>query len=255
MTTTPLVGSLVEALSSLPDPRKARGQRHPCPGMVALAFLGCLCRHTELAVLRRWAKAHWGLLREPLGFGREAPPHPTTLSRLLAALDADELERALTAWLCAALAALPIEAAAADGKTCKQGHDQDGDPVHMLNVFVHDVKACLGSWPVTDDKATEPEVLKAHPQELFGRYPGLGLLTGDALFCQRPLAELIVAAGRDYLLAVKDNQPHMAEALGQAFARAEQTEPDARTAEKRGRRSMCGGCGSTAKRATTCAGG
>ena len=38
-------------------------------------------------------------------------------------------------------------------------------------------------------------------------------MTGDALFTQRPLAGLIVEAVRHYLLAVKDNQPDMMEAL------------------------------------------
>lgn len=252
---TPLVGSLVVALQAVTDPRHRRGVRHPCASLLALAFLGCLCRHTELAVLRRWARRHWPLLCGPPGFDRPDPPHATTLSRLLAAFDPDEFRRAFDGWLRAALDALPLEAAAVDGKTCKQGHDADGDPVHLLNVFVHDVKVCLGPWPVTGDKATEPEVLKAHLQELFDRYPGLGLLTGDALFCQRPLAGLIVDAGRDYLLAVKDNQPDMVEALQTAFAGAQRTAPDARSAEKRGRCSTSAGCGSTATRVTACVSG
>jgi DDE_Tnp_1-associated len=248
----PLLRSLVDALRDVTDPRRRRGQRHPCAGLIALAFLGCLCRHTELAVLQRWAQRHWDVLREPLGFDRPAPPHATTISRLLAALAPDHLEHAFAGWLGDVLRALPLDAAACDGKTSKQGHDQDGDPIHTLNVFAQDVKACLGSWPVTDDKATEPEVLKAHLQELFERYPGLNLLTGDALFCQRPLAELIVAAGRHYLLAVKDNQPDLMEAMHTAFDRADHTEPDAKTAEKRGRWSTSAGCGSTSTRASTC---
>ena len=249
----PLVGSLVEALQAVPDPRQRRGVRHPCAGILALTFLGCLCRLTELAVLQRWAKRHWDILRQPLGFDRDGPPHATTVSRVLAPVDPGALERAFVGWLAGALAALPTEAAACDGKTSKQGHDEDGNPIHMLNVFVHDVKVCLGSWPVTDDKATEPEVLKAHLHELFERYPGLKLLTGDALFCQRHLAGLIVAAGRHYLLAVKDNQPDLMEAMHTAFDQADRTEPDAKTSEKRGRWSMSGGCGWTSTRATTCA--
>ena len=248
---TPLVGPLVAAFQSVPDPRRRRGLRHPCAGLLALAFLGCLCRHTELAVLRRWARRHGALLRGPLGFDRPDPPHATTPGRLLSAFDPDPFQRAFVGRLRAAPEALPLEAAAADGKTCKQGRGADGDPVHVLNVFVQDVKVCLGQWPVGDGTGAEPEVLKAHLQELFDRYPGLGLLTGDALFCQRPLAGLSVAAGRDYLPAVKDNQPDLAEALRTAFAAAQRAEPDARSAEKRGRCSTSGGCGSIARRAPT----
>ena len=37
-------------------------------------------------------------------------------------------------------------------------------------------------------------------------WPG-EVLTGDALFCQRDLRAQVLAAGRDYILLVKDNQP------------------------------------------------
>jgi predicted transposase YbfD/YdcC len=229
-----LVGSLVEALAAVPDPRKRRGVRHPCAGLVALAFLGCLCRLSELAALQRWAKRHWRLLAEPLGFDRPAPPHATTISRVLARCCGAQLELAFTNWLLATLLELPLEAAAVDGKTSKQAHDAAGDPLHTLNVFVHDLKVCLGQWTVGDGKETEPEVLKAHLKELFDRYPGLSLLTGDALFCQRPLAALIIDAARHYLLAVKDNQPDMMEALHTTFDAVDEAAPHAKTVEKRG---------------------
>jgi DDE_Tnp_1-associated len=248
-----LLGSLVQALHAVPDTRKRRGRRHPYAGLLALAFLGCLTRHTELAVLQRWASSHWELLRQPLGFTRPKPPHATTLSRILAALCLESCQRAFVCWLGDLLLDLPLEVAAVDGKTSKQGHDQHGDPIHTLNVFVHDLKVCLAQWPVTDEKATEPEVLKAHLDELFQRYPGLMLLTGDALFCQRPLAELIVLAGRHYLLAVKDNQPDLMEAMHTTFDRADPSAPDAQTTEKRGRCSIRDVCGWNLTLATTCA--
>ncbi len=134
------------------------------------------------------------------------------------------------------LAEQPVHTAAVDGKTSKQGHDADGDPLHVLNVFAHDARICLAPWAVGDGKETEPEVLKAHLGELFAAYPSLQLLTGDALFCQRPLARLIVAAGRDYLLAVKDNQPDLLEAAQTAFAEASPETADAGTREKKGAR-------------------
>jgi DDE_Tnp_1-associated len=229
----PLLDSLVAALHVVPDPRKRRGRRHPASGLLALAFLGCLCRQAELAVLQRWAGKHWDVLRQPLGFDRPAPPHPTTLSRFLAALSLDSFRTAFVGWLADILARLPITTAAVDGKTSKQGRDADGDPIHVLNIFAHDLKIRLGEWAVGDGKDTEPEVLKAHLKEFFDRYPGLTLLSGDALFTQRPLAALIVEAGRHYLLAVKNNQPDMVEALDATFANVSRP-ADAKTVEKKG---------------------
>jgi len=77
--------SLAEVFAQISDPRQARGIRHPLQGMLALVFLGLLARIREMAVLQRWAKAHWAELKEPLGFDRDQPPHATTISRSLAA--------------------------------------------------------------------------------------------------------------------------------------------------------------------------
>jgi hypothetical protein len=137
-----------------------------------------------------------------------------------------------------------------DGKTSKQGYDADGDPVHLLNVFAHDLGACLASWPVGDGKETEPDVLKARLAELFAAWPSLRVLTGDALFCQRPLAQLLIDHGRDYLLAVKDNQPDLHEAAQAAFAHEAPPTADAVTVEKKGAPSSRAGCGATPRRRT-----
>lgn len=43
-------------------------------------------------------------------------------------------------------------------------------------------------------------------------------VTGDAQYCQRDLSEAVVAAGGDYLWAVKENQPSVREAIATLFA-------------------------------------
>jgi hypothetical protein len=78
----------------------------------------------------------------------------------------------------------------------------------------------LADLPVGDGKRTEPEVLKAHLDELFATWPSLRVLTGDALFCQRPLAHAIIESERDYVLVIKDNQPDLLETAVTAFADA-----------------------------------
>src|SRR4051794_4768118 len=55
---SPLVGSLVEALQAVPDPRQRRGVRPPCAGMLALPLLGCLCRLSENRPLLEGGTCH-----------------------------------------------------------------------------------------------------------------------------------------------------------------------------------------------------
>lgn len=248
------IASLLDAFHQIADPRKPRGVRHPFTSMLALTFLGLLCRQTDFASLQRWAKDHWRVLKGPLGFTRKEPPHATTLSRAVARFSLEQFRDGFARWLVSLPGAAAAVTAAADGKTSKQGHDAHGDPVHMLNIFAHQIGLSLAQFPVTDGKPTEPQVLKAGLAELLGHYPFLRLFTADALFAQRPLARVILDADRDFLFAVKDNQPDLLEALRVSLDAAAMQRPDEETREKKGGRSTPGSSGfGKARRSTTSA--
>ena len=229
------LSQLEAVFSKVSDPRKARGVRHPFSGIVSLVFLGLLGRITEMAVVVRWANANWEELKEPLGFTREKPPCSSTISRALAGLDLDEFREAFALWLNTALADQDGRwTAAVDGKTCCQGLGADGSPVQMLNVFLQRVKLTLDQWSIGGDKTNEPGSLKKHLAELLQAYPALQLLTGDAIFAQRPLLELVQDHGCDYLFQVKANQPEMLEALETCFFQETPAKPAHEVTEKRG---------------------
>ena len=96
--------------------------------------------------------------------------------------------------------------ASVDGKWAKQSEDVSGNPLVMVNVLAHDLKLCLAQWPASE-KRYEPGVLREQLGQLFERYPGLRLLTMDALYAERDLCQAIVSHGRDYLVRIKGNQP------------------------------------------------
>lgn len=59
-------------------------------------------------------------------------------------------------------------------------------------------------------------------QRLLAAVPLQGqLVTGDALYCQRALCAQVLAAGGDYLLTVKGNQPTLATAIRRLLAQAD----------------------------------
>jgi hypothetical protein len=132
--------------------------------------------------------------------------------------------------------------AAVDGKAAKQMKDTHGDPILMLNVFAQSLKLHLASWNVRGDKTNEPACLKKHLGELFSMFPCLKLLTGDAIFAQRPLLEAIQEYQRDYLVQVKENQPKVHAKMKQIFKDAEQQEPSyVKHSKKKERRlAVCG---------------
>lgn len=230
---SPYLSQIAAVFQRITDPRHKRGVRHPFSGLLALLFLGTIAGMTEIAVIRRWAKKHWKELQTPLGFTRKTPA-ATTISRTLAQYSVTEFQAALAELFNAVLAEehSPI-VAAVDGKTACQTRDENGDPVHMLNVFVHDLRVNLIQWSVRGDKTNEPGCLKAHAGELFAQYPLIQLLTGDAIFAQRPLIEVLRNHGCDYLFQVRENQHDTLEALTFHFKDAPATEPDAVTVEKK----------------------
>jgi len=242
--------SLLGVFQQLTDPRDPRGVRHPFAGLLAVVFLGLLSRQCDFASIARWAKRHWTVLKPTFGLTYPRGPHATTYSRAAALFSVDEFRTALARWLAAAMATAPVTAAV-DGKTSKQADDDDGEPIHVLNVFAHGANVCLADWPAGNGKDTEPEVLKAHLDELFAAWPSLRVLTGDAIFCQRPLARAIIESGRDYVLVIKDNQPDLFETARTAFADATAESADATVREKSGGRSRPGACGATRRRPTT----
>jgi hypothetical protein len=228
--------TLLDAFSQLEDPRCRRGVRHPFAGIVVLMLLGMLARIREMEVLVRWATVHWDQLKGPLGFDRDEPPCATTISRTLAQCQVGDFQAALANWLRDCLANSETEGVlAVDGKTAKQGLDENGRPLHMLNAFVHDLQAVVGQWSTGAEKTNEPTLLRYHLEALLDTYPMLRLITGDAIFAQRPLAELICSKNCDYLLQIKENQGDTLDALEHCFAQAVDRPPAAETTEKKGR--------------------
>lgn len=242
--------SLAAIFAQIPDPRKRRGVRHPIDGILTLVFLGLLARIRELAVLQRWADAHWEQLREPLGFRRKKPPHATTISRAIAACSLGKFAEAFQAWVKTVTPDEPLTAAV-DAKTSCQGLDTDGQPVQLLTVFVHELKLVLGQWSVRGEKTNEPGVLKNHLPELLARFPLLKLITGDAIYAQRPLAEALLTENCDYLVQIKANQADIQDALKHCLGAAHERKPAAETAKKRGMPWIAAGYGSTSTTSLT----
>ena len=119
-----------------------------------------------------------------------------------------------------------------DGKWAKQPEDAQGNPLVMVNVMAHDLRLCLAQWPASE-KRYEPAVLREQLGPLFERYPGLGLLTMDALYAERDLCQVVTDHGRDYLVRIKGNRPEVLSALAEGFAGEELREPEAESVEKK----------------------
>ena len=95
-----------------------------------------------MAHIALFARMHWPVLKEPLGFHRDHPPHATTISRTLAGVPYEQLQGVLTGWVARVVGEQKLNASV-DGKWAKQLEDAGGNPLMMVNVLAHDLKLCL----------------------------------------------------------------------------------------------------------------
>ena len=187
------------------------GIRHPCLAIVKLVVIGLMCRLVSVEQICVLARTWWSQLKEPLGFTRNQPLHPTTVTRLLGRIDGDDLSAVFQCWMSSELAEQTF-CASVDGKTANNACDEQG----IVSGFAIDLKQSLAGFEV-QAKLGEPTVLVNHLSSLFERYPGLRLLTGDAYYAARTLCQSIVDLQRDYLMAVKGNAGELYQAIQLEF--------------------------------------
>ena len=102
---------------------------------------------------------------------------------------------------------------AIDGKRLRGSQHETSPGVHMLHAFSTKLQAAVGSLVVPPDSGECIEAI-----ELIKSLPLVGaVVTGDAAFTTKPIAEAIRKRGGAYFLFVKGNQPELRSELERAF--------------------------------------
>jgi len=206
--------TLFDELATVPDPRRRHGLRHPLSAVLGRAALAMLMGRTSLAGIARFGRQYGPSLAFALGFTRGKTPSLSTLSRTLAALDADTVETVLARWVAARLDPADAEYLSLDGKTLRGSRDGDVPGVHLVAAFAPHAQAVLAQIRV-DAKTNEHKAAL----KLLVILPVTGtVVVGDALFRQRVVAAKVVDDGGDDLLVVKDNQEALKVDIRAAFA-------------------------------------
>ena len=106
-------------------------------------------------------------------------------------------------------------------------------------------KLVLAQWAVQAEKTNEPHVLLNHWDELLREFPMLRLLTGDAIYTQHHLADILSRSPCDYLLQVEEEPRGSAQSMVTSFAQASAGQADVETTEKKGAAAKLVACGAT----------
>jgi DDE_Tnp_1-associated/Transposase DDE domain len=196
--------SLMEALASVPDPRKRRGLRHPLTAILGLTAVAVLAGMKSLEAIAQFGRDRGPALAHALGFRRGKTPAKSTLSEIFRLLDVDAFEGALRRWL-QDRAGDAGDELAVDGKTLRGSADGEVPGVHLLAAYAPGADAVLAQLRV-DAKTNEHKAAL----QLLGVLPLAGkVVTGDAMFTHRDVAQEVRQRDGDYILIVKDNQPEL----------------------------------------------
>ena len=143
-------------------------------------------------------------------------PSADTFARVFQRLDPDEFLRCLSSWIESLRERASGEIVAIDGQTLRGSDDRafgGRGPLHLVRAWATENRLVLGQQ-ACEEKSNE---ITAIPKLLKLLDLSEAVVTIDAMGCQTEIASQIREQQADYVLAVKDNQPKLCEAIRRAF--------------------------------------
>jgi predicted transposase YbfD/YdcC len=197
----------------LTDPRR-REVVYPLINVVVIAVCAVICGADDFVAIAEFGMLKRDWLARFLDLSSGIPSHDR-FNAILAAIKPAEFEKCLLSWITALHEITDGQVVAIDGKTLRRSFDtaKSKAAIHMVSAWATANHISLGQV-VVDAKSNEitaiPKLLKM--LEISGC-----LVTIDAMGCQTEIAQEIVNAGGDYVLAVKANQPTLHDGIKAFF--------------------------------------
>jgi predicted transposase YbfD/YdcC len=220
--------SVYRACEQITDGRAKRGVRYSVAFVVTLILLGKLAGMTTPEAIAEWVQWRADWLKQVLPMPRESFPCASTYRNVLRVLDAAQVNQVLSHLLIRAAATKrcgeepsrlvgQVEReehvhVALDGKTLRGtlGHlAADQQKMHQVGLYETRTGVLLKEQVVAEKENELSQVSEfLTPLWVKGR-----LISADALHTQHAFCTRVVAAGGDYLLFAKGNQPTLREDL------------------------------------------
>ena len=199
----PRLRLLLDHFSRIKDTRQSWKVAYPLREVLFLVVCGTIASGYDYEDIVDWGKAHLSFLR---GFAEFhfGIPCVDWLRTVMNRIDPDLFKACFSSWV-AECWPDKLGLVAIDGKTSRRSHNRKTGQkaLHLVSAFATNSRLVLGQEAV-DEKSNEITAIPA----LLERLDLNGALVSvDAMGCNPNVAQSILDAEADYLLAVKDNQP------------------------------------------------
>src|SRR3954453_103306 len=203
--------------ADLPDPRRETANKlHRLTDILTIATCAVIGKAESWDAIAEYGRTKQAFFRRflPLDHGI---PSPDTFERVFAKLSPTAFAQAFGRWMAAACQSTGLIPVAIDGKSARAAKRATATGrLHVVTAWAAENRLVLGAASVADgsnEVAAIPELLRT--LDLAG-----AIVTIDAAGCQVENARIIRQREGHYLLAVKDNQPTLREAVEAVIDRA-----------------------------------
>src|SRR6201988_1036783 len=212
----PRLAALLDHFAEIADARQGWKVLYPLREVLFLVGCGTIASGDDYDDIVDWGKAHLAFLRQFAEF-HFGIPCADWLRCIMNRIDPELFRDCFSSWV-AACWPDKLDLVAIDGKTSRRTHNRrtGHKALHLVSAFATNSRLVLGQEAVCE-KSNEITAIPA----LIERLDLKGaLVSTDAMGCQVTIAQSILDAGADYLLAVKDNQPTLHAEIESYFATA-----------------------------------
>lgn len=214
--------NLLDAFTDLPDPRLDRQKKHKLIDIVALTICGVLAGENTFVDIEFYARQKIDFFQQFLELPNGIPSHDT-FNRVWNLINPKAFEKCFQAWLDDVKSEFNLDGkvVAFDGKTMRGSARKlkGASGIHVVTAYATELGLALGQV-TTHEKSNE---ITAIPDLIDNLYLKGCIVTIDAMGCQKNIAHKIIDQGADAVLAVKENQPSLAQNVELFF----QTPPEA----------------------------
>jgi predicted transposase YbfD/YdcC len=209
------IEALAQLAQEIEDPRVARTRYHSLTDVLVIALLSSMAEGTGWEDMALYGSAHEQWLRQFLSLPNGIPGKDT-FRRVISRIDPDALCAWMTQWMQTLADTAPGRLIPIDGKVLRHSfdHANQKSALHLVSAWAKDNQLTLGQVAV-DEKSNE---ITAIPKLLEMIDIAGAVVSIDAMGCQTAIAEQIVEGKGDYVLAVKDNQPTLAQNCRETFS-------------------------------------